>query len=509
LVNVRVPPTLTGVLQARLDGLSASERLTLQRASVVGRIFWDSALLALNVETGVLRLEGGSLDEPLSQLRSRELIFRREESAFAGTREFIFKHSILRDVTYEGVLKRLRRVYHARVAAWLVEQSGERVSEYLGVVAEHYERAGESPKALAYLRRAGEQALQVGALREAVGFFERALALAASLETQPDRAALTLRLGETYSHLGELGLAKDSLGKSLSLARESGDRHTLTDSLGHLGRVAWGLGAYDEARAYLDEALALARELGDATGIARAESNLGILAQSLGAYAEAKERYEASLALARAAGDQVGLASALNNLGNVANAQGVYEEAIEHYRASVETFKGIGRKWETAVCLGNLGVVVAALGAARRAEAETYYQESLAICREIGDQFGVANTLGNLGMVACDAGDYPRARGYLSQALKMELRLGAVANALFDLVTLAKLLSETGEQERAVELLGLVLNHPATGSEAKERAEPLVGELRLALSPGVVETALERGRAQPLAEVVAILQEAA
>ncbi len=505
LPTVRVPPTLIGVLQARLDGLSAAERLTLQRASVVGRLFWDSALRMPNVGTGELRLEDGNLNEILGKLRSRELIFQREESSFAGTREFIFKQSILRDVAYESVLKRVRRVYHAWVAAWLVDHSGERVGEYLGVVADHYERAGEFPQALAYLRRAGEQALRVGALREGAGFFERALTLAASPEAQPEQAALTLQLGETYMRLGELGPAKAMLEKSLALARESGNRQAMADRLGHLGRAIWGLGHYDEARRYLNEALGLARQLGDALGIARAEGNLGTLALSLGAYAEAKERYEASLALARTVGDQVGVASALNNLGNVANAQGVYIGAIEYYRAGIATFKKIDRKWETAVCLGNLGVVVAALGANRRAEAEAYYQESLTLCRELGDQFGAANTLGNLGLVACEAGDYARARGYLSQALKMELRLGAVANALFDLVTLAKLLSETGEPERAAELLGLVLNHPMTSNEAKERAEPLMGKLRLTLSPGDMETALERGRTQPLGEAAAIL----
>ena len=36
-----VPPSLKGLLQARLDALTSSERAALQRASVVGRIFWD------------------------------------------------------------------------------------------------------------------------------------------------------------------------------------------------------------------------------------------------------------------------------------------------------------------------------------------------------------------------------------------------------------------------------------------------------------------------------------
>ena len=50
LLLTQVPPTLTGVLQARLDGLPPPERLTLQQASVIGPVFWDRALIALDTQ---------------------------------------------------------------------------------------------------------------------------------------------------------------------------------------------------------------------------------------------------------------------------------------------------------------------------------------------------------------------------------------------------------------------------------------------------------------------------
>ncbi|MCK4299197.1 MAG: hypothetical protein KAX80_06675, partial [Planctomycetes bacterium] len=65
----------------------------------------------------------------LSALQGKEMVFRRETSAFARAQEYIFKHAILREVTYESVLKRVRRVYHTLVAEWLIEHSGERAGE--------------------------------------------------------------------------------------------------------------------------------------------------------------------------------------------------------------------------------------------------------------------------------------------------------------------------------------------------------------------------------------------
>jgi len=110
LAEVDVPTTLTGVLQSRLDSLPQGERALLQQASVVGRIFWDRVLQHM-VNQEVDRVPGDGIGTSLSSLRGRELIFHREGSTFAGSEEYIFKHALLRDVTYESVLKRLRKVY--------------------------------------------------------------------------------------------------------------------------------------------------------------------------------------------------------------------------------------------------------------------------------------------------------------------------------------------------------------------------------------------------------------
>jgi predicted ATPase len=71
LDKLNIPPTLAGVLQARLDGLDSMERTALQRASVVGRIFWDRALEAISPE---IESERERLQASLAALRAKELI---------------------------------------------------------------------------------------------------------------------------------------------------------------------------------------------------------------------------------------------------------------------------------------------------------------------------------------------------------------------------------------------------------------------------------------------------
>ncbi len=119
LQAARVPSTLTGVLQARLDALTPAERSALQQAAVIGHVFWDAALAALRP---------GATDA-LPALLRKELVVRRGGSAFDDAVEYSFQHHLLQQVTYDTVLKALRRAGHAAAAAWLAQRLGERAGE--------------------------------------------------------------------------------------------------------------------------------------------------------------------------------------------------------------------------------------------------------------------------------------------------------------------------------------------------------------------------------------------
>jgi len=222
LATVDVPPTLTGVLQARLDSLPPEEKMVLQRAAVVGRLFWDTAVAELkaNEESGLREEDITAL---LEAVRDRELIFRRERSAFAGAEEYIFQHSLLRDVTYETVLLDVRRVYHGQVARWLEIAAGKRIGEYLGLIAGHYELAGEGEKAVEYLLRAGDQARLAYACQEASGYYHRALPLL-EVQVKLEQAARTLmKLGLTYDLSFDFQRARQAYEQGFALWQRVGD----------------------------------------------------------------------------------------------------------------------------------------------------------------------------------------------------------------------------------------------------------------------------------------------
>lgn len=197
LKEVRIPPNITGVLQARLDRLSGLERATLQRAAVVGRLFWDTAVIHMN-ELADDPISAADTMAALNALEKREMIFPRQSSQIVGAQTYIFKHALLQRVTYESVLLRIRPEYHRQVADWLVDLSGERLPEYANQVARHYEQAGDRQPAAELYEIAANRASETYKPEIASDYYRRALSL---LSEQTFHTAAQLRLHEQMGRL--------------------------------------------------------------------------------------------------------------------------------------------------------------------------------------------------------------------------------------------------------------------------------------------------------------------
>jgi class 3 adenylate cyclase/tetratricopeptide (TPR) repeat protein len=417
LAAARVPATLTGILQARLDGLLAAERLVLQRASVVGRVFWDNAVERLTDPNAVLA--AAAMREALEGLRRKELIFRRHASAFADTTEYVFKHELLRNVAYEGLLRKLRRQYHAEVALWLIEQSGERVNEFAGLVATHFEHAGRSAEAAAWHGRAGEQARSAYAPATAIEHFRKAISLlppaSSPADGRADRSKLLewheglsevlgaqARFAEALEACGEMrklaetegdpvaqarawnGLAflNERLGKNRSsiecaeraevLARESGATGT-AERIRALLLKGWALYRLSDASAVLaigDQTRRFCLESGNRAGLATSLKLLGVARLQLGDYREADRFFEQGLALYQESGDRRNTAAMWSNLGESARMRGDYHAAEVLYGKALAAVREIGHRESEAIYLTNLSAARLGLKQFRQVEAD-------------------------------------------------------------------------------------------------------------------------------------------
>ena len=107
----------------------------IQRASVVGKIFWWGAVTELSPEDDRPRV--GS---HLQTLLRKELV-HPDRSGFAGEDAFRFSHILVRDAAYGSMPKRSRADLHQRFAGWLERKAGDRIAEFEEIVGYHLEHA--------------------------------------------------------------------------------------------------------------------------------------------------------------------------------------------------------------------------------------------------------------------------------------------------------------------------------------------------------------------------------
>jgi predicted ATPase len=201
LANLRLPQTLTELWHIRVNHLSLLEQTLLQRASVMGRTFWETAVLSMSETPAATHTDqetDAALQVALRVLTKRGFIYQQASSTFAGTNAYLFKHNLLQQIAYERIPPRHRPLYHKQIADWLSTQSGERVPEHASQIAAHYELGGEAVPAARLYELAGHRAQKLSNLDAAVDNYCKTLSL---LTGRPRHALWLLRLQEQLGPL--------------------------------------------------------------------------------------------------------------------------------------------------------------------------------------------------------------------------------------------------------------------------------------------------------------------
>lgn len=502
LTQLRVPATLTGVLQARLDRLPSMESEVLERAAVIGRTFWDAAVAAMNGSEAAQALAGGEeVSLALSALRNKELVFLHQPSTFSSAHEFIFKHAILREVTYERVLKAKRKLYHRMAADWLIQQSGERIDEYLGLIAQHYELAGNTRYAVEFLERAADQSMRLSAYRDALSTSERALAILASSEDSNPamRARLLLMIGVAHLWLTDHATATARFEECIALARTIHDRGLESKALARLGRIGLEQGKFEQSEENLQHSLHIAQELNDIDVIAYTLAHLGYISHYQGKYADAQTYGEESYEFAKKTGDAIAQAFSLNMLAMISVNNHQFEQAHAYHLQAIEICKSAGDRYGLARAYNNLSELIRIQR--KYAEAKPYTLEGIQLTRELGNRYALPIMLINLVYSQVGLGEIRDAYASLRSALQLNIENDSISWVLFSLVGYANILAAEGKRESALEVLGLCLHHPETNSDTHRDIQLVLEDLRQVRTDDI-ETGLQRGEALDLHKTV-------
>jgi predicted ATPase/class 3 adenylate cyclase len=286
----RIPTTLHDSLTSRLDRLGPAKELA-QVGAVIGRRF-SHALLAAVADRGESELHA-----LLGQLIAAGLVFQEGTWPQAT---FRFKHALVQSVAYESLLRSVRQQLHARIAATLEKQFPETAPEQL---AQHWALAGDAGRAVSHWRKAGQQAIERCANREAIAQLTKGLRM---LERLPhglarDRTELGLQLLLAEALMADRGWTapetRPCYDRARALCERIGDSEGLYPVLygqfsHHLSR-----GEADAAHGLALQTLHLTEASGDAALQSMAHSMLGMSLFSRGELAMAHTHLQTALSL--------------------------------------------------------------------------------------------------------------------------------------------------------------------------------------------------------------------
>lgn len=420
---VEVPPTLQGLITARLDRVSSEVKRLLQRASLAGRLFSTDALTAL--------AEGVKPDpELIRDAIRRDLLVEADERALGSGRVFRFRHVLIRDVTYSTLPKAERSRLHDRYGRWLEASLGDRRHEIADIIAFHAEQAfllgrelgaagwqGLGQRALDLLLEAARTAYERADKPAALNLYGRAAAAAGAIGATPAESAEIA--GRAFLLREERAVERAAIAEVndvVAVAREAGPSKVLAELLRHRSNLELQTHQNDAAAATaIDEALAVAVTVGDADLVTELMFEKAVVSYGVGdldgMYRILLDAHEH---VKRSGSNRGG--PILNWLGRCAvyrgdltSARAFAEEAIASVPYQTKFFRALAHL--------RRAVLAAALGDPREALEED--GRTNALMRDLGLPGRIATADWGIGQALLELGDAAAARDVLTEAVDL------------------------------------------------------------------------------------------
>ena len=441
------PASLSEVLLARVATLTEPTQDLLRFASAAGAHIATSLLGTVS-----------QLDEPEVHTLLREAVERHILTLDATTGELAFRHALMREVIYEGLLPWERARMHAAYATALeaepaIENDAARVAE----LAYHWHAAHDLPRALVAAVRAGAAFDRVSAPTEAHRQYERSIDLWDRVRDAPlivglERIDLLERAAAAASSSSP-GRAAALIRSAIPLADDAADPVRVGELWARLGTYLWASGDGPAGVDACRTAIALLPVDAPAAPRARVLATLGRILMNIARFDASRPVLDEAVAVAASAGADATEGNALTSLGVAVGYLGDFEAGLLKLRAAREIAIRLGSVDEVGRADGNTIDLLVHVGgrfdeAARVAsEAFTFLQESYA-----ASSYGIlalsegAGALIRLGRWAEAGALLQRAQGYVSS--------GAYEIFLNERLALLEVLR--GQHEAAAERIALV-----------------------------------------------------
>jgi adenylate cyclase len=250
--NPTLPTTVEAVIGARIDLLPESEKALLQTAAIIGKEF------PFEVVRAVTGLSDTAARPLLRRLRAAELIQPRQT---AMGESFAFRHPLIQEVAYAMQLRSTRTSLHAAVAQAIEGQEWGRRDEFAGLLAHHYEAAGNMVAAAMHLQRSARWVGRTNSGRALADWKKIRSMMRDQPRSKENDELRALAGGQLLTFGWREGMpveeAKIYVEEALGYAREAGNRRHEAMLIAGYGRIIAASGSADDYIRLVREALAV------------------------------------------------------------------------------------------------------------------------------------------------------------------------------------------------------------------------------------------------------------
>lgn len=463
---INLPNDFEAVIQRRVAQFCDKEHAFLAKAALIGRSFWENALLALERNSFETNWDDQKAEERihcmLNKLVEQNVIREKLSSSILFDREFVFQHAAEQRLFRTMLSKEKKQEAHLLIAQWLCVSTHQNKDRFFAKIARHYEVSKHYEKAAEYYVKAGNVAKHHFANEHAVLYFEKALhllrnddlfsrlqilhdlgtlydlageheraiplfeelaLLAWQLNSREKGGVAFNKLGKVHTILGLFEQAMEDLERAMELFSQVDDQIGIASTLDAMGKIFWIRDEYDLAQQHYTRALAKRRDCKNRRAIALSLNNIGMLLVHQGEFSEGLRNFREALALRKKIKDIRGIAQSLNAIAVIFHEQGETSQAMQLWKEALEPANEVGDNFLIGMIYNNLGEALIYDG--QLTSAEKHLQTACSLSEDTGERRLFFDVIRNLGVLQAKKGHYSLAITLVEEALDVARSLGS------------------------------------------------------------------------------------
>lgn len=443
LVGGGIPRDAAEMIRQWLRGLPDTARDVLAAAAVYGRA------APLRVLAAACDLSERQALAAVEAAYATQALHETDDGACA------FEHDLIREAALADLSAARRQMLHRRIAEALESAPGPAKVELL---AYHYGRSGNSDKAILYLERAGDWALEQRAHAAAEMFYRDALSHLAQLDIDAASGRVQEKLGSVLMGSGRYADALSALESAAISFRRIGDSDGIGRVVAQIGWAHVHSGTAHEGVRRVEPLLAqeVMAHLRITTQVALLRAH-AVLQFALNQYTEQLASAERACQLARGANDTRALAQSMRLKGLALTLLGKFAEAVPVLHETIGLSEIVGDLDSFSAALNDAAAVYRTRGDLKSSWA--YSARAVDVVTQLGDATGTAFLTSSHGEDAYLLGDWATARQCFERAVAVVRDMGASWVTAYPLENLGLLNLVEGHDEAAVSLLNEALTH--------------------------------------------------